>query len=115
MPQSGNPSDPSLSWSVALNLALWIKIGSKLAQTLSLYVEYLDARGKQSILIDSLLHDKEEEILFSNLVKIPIKGAIKSVELKLMHQDPHIDFEINELFVRVIDAPPDPELRRKTA
>ncbi len=112
LPRAGNPSDPTYRWSISLNLAIWIKVETLNTQTLSLYIEYDDSRDRQSILIDNLLQDKDKEILFSNLVKVPIYGPIKNVELKLMHQDPYFEFQVDEVFVRVIDAPPDPEMSK---
>ncbi len=113
LPSTGNVSNPSMAWSISLNLALWLKIECVLVQTTSLYVEYQDVRGKQQLLVDSQLVEGESEILFSNLVKIPIKGPLISVSLSLSYKTPEFKFAVDELFVRVIEPPqPDPQLRK---
>ena len=113
LPLSGNVSRQDLAWSISLNLAAWLKIDSHNIQSLTLYIEYFDSRGKQLLMVDTQLQDGDTEILFSNLVKIPIRGQISTVSLIVSYADPSFDFEVDELFIRVIEPPGDPgKLRR---
>lgn len=113
LPSGGNVSDPNLAWSISLNLALWLKVECVLVQTTSLYVEYQDVRGRQQLLVDNQLVEGNSELLFSNLVKIPIKGTLSNVSLSLSYQTSDFHFEVDELFVRVIEPPqPGPKLRK---
>jgi hypothetical protein len=113
LPSSGNVVAPSLAWSTTLNLALWLKVQCETVQTVSLFVEYEDSRGQQRLLVDSQLVDSESELLFSNLVKIPIKGSVSHVSLVLSYLTAEFSFELEELFIRVIEpTTPDPRLKR---
>ncbi|NVJ61029.1 MAG: hypothetical protein HWE27_11600 [Gammaproteobacteria bacterium] len=113
LPSSGNPGQDDFSWSVSLNLGVWLKIETKNVQSLTLYIEYFDSRGKQLLLVDTQLQDGDTEILFSNLVKVPIKGSISDVSLLISYADPSFNFQIDELFIRVIEPPSDPTRLRK--
>ena len=113
LPITGNRSEPTYAWSVSLNLALWMKVKCEMVQTTSLYICFEDSRGEQELLIDSQLVDHDSELLFSNLVKLPVKGTLKNVSLMLIYQSEDFSFEVDELFVRVIESqPPDPELKK---
>lgn len=110
LPRAGNPSDPSLAWSISLNLGLWLSLDLQQGCSVSLYVDYLDSRGEQSLLVDTLNFNGEQETVFSNLIKLPVKGQIHSAALVLRHDSIWVEFSINELFVRVVELPPNPGL-----
>ena len=62
-------------------------------------------RSPLEILVDASESKGEKEVVFSNLVKVPIKGAIKQVELSLVYQDSCLQSELLEFFIRVIEPP----------
>jgi hypothetical protein len=107
LPSSGNIAEPSVNWSITLNLALWLKVEFYRVQTVTLSVEYSDARGQQQLPVDSQLANSESELLFSNLVKIPIKGSVSQMSLVLSYQTADFRYELEELFIRVVE-PPEP-------
>ncbi|WMS87395.1 hypothetical protein [Pleionea litopenaei] len=112
LPSSGNCASKELAWSVSLNVALWIKVHSLNIQLVALNINYLDSRGEQSLLIDQQVQDRNGELLFSNLVKVPIRGPIEQVSLELQYQEPSFDFTLDELFIRVVEPPGGPEMRK---
>ncbi|NVJ50174.1 MAG: hypothetical protein HWE13_15485 [Gammaproteobacteria bacterium] len=112
LPSKGNCTQVDLAWSVSLNVALWIKVESINIQQVSLYLTYLDSRGMQTLLIDQQIQDRQSELLFSNLVKVPIRGPISQVTLELRYQEAGFTFSLDEIFVRVVEPPKDPRLSK---
>lgn len=110
LPRAGNPSDPGLSWSISLNLGLWLSLDLQQGCSVALYIDYKDSRGDQSLLVDTLKFNGEQETVFSNLIKLPVKGVLQSAALILRHDSTWVEYSINELFVRVVELPPNPGL-----
>ncbi len=105
LPRLGNTSESQFRWSISLNLALWLGIESSKQQCCGLYLEYSDTRGQQKLLIDSSEVSKSGEWVFSNLVKVPIKGPVKEVKLVAEYNVPKTTIKLMELFIRVVEPP----------
>ncbi|MCO7223105.1 hypothetical protein [Pleionea sp. CnH1-48] len=104
LPGNGNQTDSDVSWSVALNLAVWLKVKVKQPTEVTLSLSYRDVRGKQAIPIDHIEVEVEQELLFSNLVKIPVKGPLENMDILLAGVG-LTDAELQELFVKVVEIP----------
>ena len=74
----------------------------------SLFFEYQDVRGKHSVSVDYVELEEEDNVMFANLVQIPIRGNLEDACLKLVGVDSsaevstellHVQFEESRSFV----------------
>lgn len=79
-----NIEKKELPWSVALNVLCCFRVSKPVSGAVALFVEYQDMRGKHRIPVDFLELEQEDNLLFSNLVQLPIRGGVDELNLKLV-------------------------------
>ncbi|MEE4245487.1 MAG: hypothetical protein V2I33_08755 [Kangiellaceae bacterium] len=103
LPSAGNMVDASLAWSVSLNMAVWLTVTTSIEQVVRVKLSFEDSRGENLLEVDSQQVTGQQQLVFSNLVKVPIKGAIKNVKILIGYPLEPLQCSLDELFIQAVD------------
>ncbi len=96
-----SPSSNDTPWSMAVNFLVSFKLSDYVDANIALFVEYDDIRGKHKLVIDHHKVEFDSNLLFSNLVQLPVRGAISEMCLKLVGVPKNVDVDIELVHVQV--------------
>ena len=89
-----------LRWSLSLDVAVWVRFSSIPQGSLRLLLNYVDATGPRSQLVDHIEQTDNRVVMFSGTIELPAIGKITAMSLQCESESTHTSCVVEEVFVK---------------